>query len=538
MTITRRLMKPGAFSVKLRPDTPWDVYGDTINRFDQIVVTANRLLPIEAFSNANILASSIFTGVITKEVTSDQLEGHGLDWYLGTPDGYGVGTGSSSSTQGLITTPISQTAATLSAWITALCPPALAVGTVNNSGLSTLTNTYQGLTRREAATSVCTMLGAEYRVNNTGTIDAATPANLFGATPSAIITRNKDARDAGLYGIESTGISLTIDVDDYISSAIVVTKGTGVAATATRVDGTAGFRDFAGNPMYVERYIDAPDGLAANASLIAAAALAKFNAERKDLRLSSNTYSVTRFVEPGDYVWVWDQELGLVDSSNQVQFRGGVVQPLLLRVMGLTFPIEEGMGVYVRHATGAGTYTYTDITDSVQFETSATVWEVGAPRRIYAGGNPAIGTTAVLGDNPAIASRLAGGERIAYTPTMKAGGIAISLGNGSMSGWASADDTHAKVEIQHVLGTTTSYGAGGALSFTLPAWLPPASSALGFPVGRVEIVDGSTPYFRDVIISGAGELEMWADGVQVTNTVPFSMGSADYFRLSVRYPIV
>lgn len=428
MTITRRLMKPGAFSVKLRPDTPWDVYGDTINRFDQIVVTANRLLPIEAFSNANILASSIFTGVITKEVTSDQLEGHGLDWYLGTPDGYGVGTGSSSSTQGLITTPISQTAATLSAWITALCPPALAVGTVNNSGLSTLTNTYQGLTRREAATSVCTILGAEYRVNNTGTIDAATPANLFGATPSAIITRNKNARDAGLYGIESTGISLTIDVDDYISSAIVVTKGTGVAATATRVDGTAGFRDFAGNPMYVERYIDAPDGLAANASLIAAAALAKFNAERKDLRLSSNTYSVTRFVEPGDYVWVWDQELGLVDSANQVQFRGGVVQPLLLRVMGLTFPIEEGMGVYVRHATGAGTYTYTDITDSVQFETSATVWEVGAPRRIYAGGIPAVGTAATLGVNPEISARMAGPEDW-QTPTYVNSWVDFGSGN-------------------------------------------------------------------------------------------------------------
>jgi hypothetical protein len=406
MPVTRRLMKPGTFSVRLHANTPYKIHG-AISRFDQLVITPTRLYPIEGYSNANILSAAIYSGVITKTPSPTELAGHGLEWYLGTPKGYGPGT---SGSQGLLTTAVSGSTATLSTWVTNLCPAALSVGTVTNAGLSTLTDSFQMVTRREALDAVCRQLGAEYRINPNGTIDAAAPDTLFGATPEVVITRKPEGRDGGYWGLEGTTIVKSTDTDDYVSKALVVTKGEGSAATVTTRTGTASFRDFAGNSMHVERYIDAPTALAANASLIGDAALNKFNGERRDLRLSSRTYSVDRFASPGDNIYVFDPVAGLVDSSNQAVFRGEVMSPLKLRVFGLTWPIEKGMGVYARRPTGVGTFTYTDLTDWVVWENAEVAWEIGAPRRPLVGSTPAQyeGSVAYLPTTATVAARVAG----------------------------------------------------------------------------------------------------------------------------------
>jgi hypothetical protein len=406
MPVTRRLMKPGTFSLRLQPNTPYRVHS-AVARFDQVVITPTRLLPIEGYTNANILAAAIYAGVITRTPSPTDIGGHGLEWYLGTPKGYGPGTG---ATQGLLTTAVTQTTATLSTWVSALCPPALSVGTVTNGALPTLTDSFQMVTRREALDAVVRQVGAEYRINPSGTIDAAAPDTLFGANPDVIITRKPEGRSDGYWGLEGSTIVKSTDTDEYISKAVVVTRGEGTAATATTVSGTTAFRDFAGNLMHVERYIDAPTSLAANATLIGNAAIAKFNGERRDLRLSSRTYAIDRFAVPGDNIFVFDPVAGLVDPANQVVFRGEVMSPLKLRVYGLTWPIEAGMGVYARRATGVGTYTYTDLTDWVVWENAEVAWEIGAPRRPLVGSTPAQyeGSVAYLPTTATVAARVAG----------------------------------------------------------------------------------------------------------------------------------
>lgn len=403
MSITRRLMKPGVWSLKLHPNTPKSKLAN-IARLDHIVITPTRLDgPIAGYTDASILAKAEYTGVITKSVSPTELAGAGLDWWLGTPKGYGPGT---AGTQGLLTTPVSQTTATLSTWMTALCPPGLTVGTVNNSGLGTLTNTFQWVTRREALLAVMRAVGAEYRIQPNGAIDAASPANLFGTTPTAVITRHPSGLEGGYWGIQGSTLNTSADVEEWISKAIVVTKGTGSAATATTATGSSSFRDLVGNTAHVERYIDAPTEAASLASVIGNAALTVYNTERRDLKLSSNSYAISRLVEPGDYVYVFDPLNGLHDSANQIDFRGELITPMILRVYGFTTPIRSGCGVYLRRSTGVGTATWTDLTDHVAWETGETTWEVGAERRSIAGTTTA-GATATLGENPAIASRLA-----------------------------------------------------------------------------------------------------------------------------------
>ena len=74
--ITERLMKPGSFSVRLREDYPFSVASE-VDLLDHIVITPTRLDPISGFSDANILAAAIYTGVITRNPSPRILEGSG-----------------------------------------------------------------------------------------------------------------------------------------------------------------------------------------------------------------------------------------------------------------------------------------------------------------------------------------------------------------------------------------------------------------------------------------------------------------------------
>lgn len=432
MTITKRLMKTGQWNVKLVPDAPHSAFSQ-VAELDHIVVTACRLTgPIEGYSDANILAASIFTGVVTGKPSPYEFKGHDLSWWLGTPKGYGD----------LLVTAQSRTAGTLSQWIGDLLPTSLTTGTVSNTGLSTLTNTYQYVTRREAIDAVCRTVGqAEWRVNPDFTFDAADPATLFVSTPEVIVTRQAEGYEGALQGLEGTLVAVSSDVEDYITAAVVVSKGEAGAATVGTVTGSTSYYDGRNNTVVLERLIDAPTELAANVTVIGDAMVAKYNQLRRNLRLNSRTYTVSRFVEPGDYVYAWDQLGDLTDSANQVTYRGERITPLILRVHALTFPIEEGMGVYARRSTGSG-YTYTDLTDFVEWETADVTWEVGADRRpLFAGpssANANEGSVAYLGANPAVAARASArtvpGVRCRHTT-----GVNVTTGTNTYLAWDSDD---------------------------------------------------------------------------------------------------
>ena len=149
MSVTQRLMKPGSWELDLKANTP-DWVLKRISEFDHIVITPTHLDPIAGFPDASILSSALYTGVVTRRDSRTRFGGFDLSWWLGSDKGTGD----------LLDTAVTQAAATLSTWVTALVPSSLTVGTVTNTGLGTHTAGYQWVSRREALDAVCRALGA------------------------------------------------------------------------------------------------------------------------------------------------------------------------------------------------------------------------------------------------------------------------------------------------------------------------------------------------------------------------------------------
>ncbi|MDO8391065.1 MAG: hypothetical protein Q7V57_11295 [Actinomycetota bacterium] len=394
MTVTEILQKPGRFNLKLRPDTPYGVRA-AIAAFDHVVITPTRLRNASDLADATILARALYTGVITKFPTPFEIEGQGLEFWLGTDDGRGD----------LLDSLVSNTTGSLSTWCTSLRPSSLSAGTVTNTGTGTLTYGYQYMSRREAFDHMLRAVGAERRVNPNFTLDAALATTLFVSTPTAVITRKPEGTEGALTGIEATHANAAVDVDGYTTKAIVVGKaGDGAMVAVGSATGSNVYKDGLNNNVTLERFVNAPTTPAASISAYASSVLALYSSIRRTFTLSSRTYAAPLRVRPGDWAWVFDPEDGFVDIANQVQWRGEVTTPVKLRCKEMTWPVQSGMGVMARRS--GATPTYLDLSDYVLWETSDTEWAFGATA-----GDPEQDPTqlgsAFLGVNPEIVARTA-----------------------------------------------------------------------------------------------------------------------------------
>jgi hypothetical protein len=414
VTITQRLMKPGRFHVELAP--PWpDSVARSIALFDHLVITPTQV-DIDSLADASILALAIYTGVITSKPSVRSMEGADLSHWLGTDQGLGD----------IIDTPIALTANTLSQWVTALCPTSLTVGTVNNTGTGTLSRSFQWVTRREALDSVCQTLGAEWRVTSAGKIDAATRANLW-TTPSAtsgvVITRRAEGFDGGIQGMDARLMVPSSDVEQYTTKAFALGQGVGTSVLVGSSTGTTTYKDLNNNSVIMERLVNAPSDPLISLTAVAAASVGQFNSVRTELSLSSRTYTITRFIRPGDDVYVHDLQAGLVDPANTIDYRGELIQPIKLRCVALTWPLERGCGVYLRKS--GATPTYIDLTPYVAWESGQDVqWEVGAASRASVGDSPT--GTASLPTTLAVESRV-GVESGTLVNPVKFAGVATNV---------------------------------------------------------------------------------------------------------------
>lgn len=394
MSVTQRLMKPGGFDIQLRPDTPYAVRAE-IQSFDHVVITPSRLQgDVRGFSDSDVLGQALYTGVLTNRPSSYSLSGYDLSYWLATPDGLGD----------TLETPVTLSGGTLSQWITALCPSSLVVGTVTNTGLGTLSNTYHLISRREAIDAVCRYLGAEWRVNPNFTIDAAKA--LFVTTPTVVVTRNEEGPDGHLLGLDGSLVQVASDVEQYTTRALVAASQ-GSAVSVVGANGTTTYRDGRNNLVVMKRLVSAPTEPNSNSAALAAATVAQWNQDRREVSLSSRTHTIARNVKPGDWVWAYDINTGLIDTANEIAYRGRILNPAKVRVYALAWPIQAPMGVYVRRSTGSA-YVYTDISEWVVPDGGEVKWDVGlAPRALNDVSASMAGGSAYLGANADVAARAA-----------------------------------------------------------------------------------------------------------------------------------
>lgn len=372
-------MRPGTFSVGLRSTVPALTIRKVLDTIDgaggHIVITPGQMP--SGTADATMLGSALYTGKIEDRPSRGSIEGKGISAWLGNDDGTSV-----------IETAISNTAASLTTWITALLANGITVGTITNT--TNYSGTFLYVTFREAIDQVCLATGAEYEVKPNFTINAAAAATLFG-NPTVVVTRKPEGVDGQYRGIEGGLLDQAVSAARQARKIVVVGQA---GATGSATNGSLLLKDKAGNAPSLTRLVDAASEPAANLAGLASATLS-LSGVRREFNVSSSSPGVRNYVRPGSFVYVYDVDSGIFDPANQIVFRGEVISPLKARVLSLSWPIERGMGVYLR--SNAATPAYTDLSDYVEYDDGDAFWTVGS-ERVY----QSSGSAARLGDNPAI----------------------------------------------------------------------------------------------------------------------------------------
>lgn len=410
MSVTEQLMKPGSWSVTLA-DPPKEVR-DLLGRKGYIVIFPTRVDP-RGVSDANLLTLARYSGVLQRRtVASDgrmELAGDGLASLMGDAEGKGGALyGAIFAGQGL------------SAWGDDILPTnGITKGTFTDTGATFTGTVGEAETVRAQLDRICAGCLAEWRINPTGTVDAAAPATLFAdyTTPDTIAVRKEGGVDLNVTGLTITELGESDDANHWTSKVILVAEGEGHSTIFGEANNASNpYLGWGGAALVMERLVDSPytEGGYSMENPIAAAALAPFASPERTISLSTNTYDVGRHVTPGGMMWVYDPDRGLVDTANQVTYRGQVLAPMKQRVFSYTWPLQRGMSVCYR--TGAGVWT--EVTDWVEWETGDTTFEVGAPARST---DPdIILPTSMTGPktNHAIHERLRRGVPRGYTPVV------------------------------------------------------------------------------------------------------------------------
>lgn len=116
-----------------------------------------------------------------------------------------------------------------------------------------------------------------------------------------------------------------------------------------------------------------------------------------------------------------------------------------------------------------------------------------------------------------------------YTPVMTGGGVAITLGNGSLSGaYAKAGrTTHYRIDL--TIGSTTVIPAG-----TLVWTVPTTPTGVGWSGGlRVIDVSPAQQFYRHVFVNTGNQIAAAAEGAGtfVSNTVPITPAVGDSYQI-------
>lgn len=375
MSVTERLMKPGEWSLALREETPYSVR-KLLDFFGHVVITPTRIDP-RRYSDTAIRTMARYVGIMRRRGRRS-IGGIGLLGWLGDPEGKGVSLWESPGGFG---------ANNFSEWMFIVLGYGLVtpeiypwrVGTVTHIDGSLTYDPY-GLTHRAALDVVCEYFGGEYRIDTLATVDAGPASALFETDPQVIVQRKGGSRDLTLDGLLVLELEQDVDVDDYANAVSVYSAGEGGAVTGSTATQSDAYLDLFGYPFELTKFVDKPNLDPTSAPAYAQAELDRVGSTRKAVKLSTDTYDIGSHVVPGDFIHAYDPDAFLFDTTNEVRYRGRVMYPALLRTYATTWPVEVGMGVYYRDATG----DYLDLSDWVVHETGGTTLEVGAPLRSLA----------------------------------------------------------------------------------------------------------------------------------------------------------
>lgn len=382
MAITDALRALGAWSIQLNANTPRELLS-ALKYLGHIVVLPGRVQP--ELVGDGLLTSATYTGVLRGIALGDtdhDLSGCGMAFWLGDEDGKGS----------VYESPVTITSELPVDAVRALLP---ASGAVTEGTFHPVAGAYSGVhqweTPRSAIDYVATTVNAEWRVNGNATLDFGTEDDLFVTTPKCLIVRRgAEGTDYDLRALAGA-MSTASDVDDFTTRVVLLAQGT-EAATLTAVadiaPGLNPYKDLHGNPVEFTRMVSESTTDATNAPARAQLQLNRFSGTRDMLTLNSDSYVIAGSAVAGDYVWVFDPDIGLFDTDNEVVFRGVPLYPAKLRLTEVTWSVKPGYMVAYRDPDGV----WFDLTDYVIFETGQSTLKVGGYSRSLVSSGEVVGT--------------------------------------------------------------------------------------------------------------------------------------------------
>ena len=404
MAITERLMGAGSFGVTfLQDQTPSEII-DAINEWGHIVVTPQEMNP-DLFDDASMLAAARYTGIVLAKTLEEgvvTVAGQGLQLYLGDDRGKGMVIAENKN----IGSKRDYSSLPLSSVLFQSSTPygimrdasgnlqAITQGTIHD-GSSTYTGSHFVETALHALKHICETLSYEFRVNPDATLDAGPAANLFtgvNTDPTTVVVKTGYGDDPTYQGISPVGARTEFDARDYVTKVDFIAEvgafnePTDFEGEAALSAGSIPYYDIHGNKLSRTGLVTVPDMDSDKLNDQATLMLNELSRVKKTLNLDLEQYEVTGDLKVGDFIFAFDPILGFNDDATQaaaesrdiyeIAFRGQQINPIKVRVVGLSFPIQTGMGVYFRSYNGS-TATYTDLTPFVSFETGDTQVELG-----------------------------------------------------------------------------------------------------------------------------------------------------------------
>lgn len=386
MSVTEVKQALGSWEVRLRADTPRAIL-DQLTYFGHVALLPGRIDP-SALSD-NVLAAARYVGVYRRRAAGDDytMRGSGMAYWLGDEEDKGD----------IHETAVSLVGATFAQTVNALLPPSGSIiPGVINSVPGTYNGKHQWVTPRKALDYAVETFGAEYRVNNNGTLDAGTISQLYATTPKAILMNREAGRD--LHRLALSGkLAMETDVEDYTTRVVLLAEGEGSnIATGTASHAIVPYRDLRGNPVKLTRLVSESETSALNANARAQIQLNRFTGKRSAVSLSTETYDVKGDVSVGDYIDVYDPDRGFVDPSREVIWEGQPINPMALRCVEMSWPIPAGWTVAFRTTEGA----WIDLSQYYVGESGDTSITVGELNRSLGGGGEPVGVRPNLPDSP------------------------------------------------------------------------------------------------------------------------------------------
>ena len=398
MSVTQKLMAPGQFSVQLDKSIIPNTIINQLDAWGNIVIVPADLNVLE-FSDATLLTAASYVGILySLEIGDEQnvvLSGQGLVAYLGDGDSKGMPIAQTGGPTGVR----SYTNTTLvNVLDTTGTPKGLLRDEAGNQGpirKGTITDTgtnYTGSHYTESALKaikyVCQEVGAEFKISTTGYLSAGPSGSIFAghsSDPTSIIVRNQSGEDPNITGLSTTSLVAQYDASEFVNKVELVASKYGYEANYGQATASSNpYKDLFGSSLKRTQYISDPQTPATSKTTRASAYLNELNEVKKTLNVSLEEYDISGDFEVGDKIFIFDPDIGFVDTETdrvsesraslfETTYQGQILNPTKIRILGITWPIKNGYGVFYRKSNG----TYIELTDYMLWETGDVQLEIG-----------------------------------------------------------------------------------------------------------------------------------------------------------------